>query len=209
MKRTKPKKISGGHRGDTINDRLTARQRRFVEEYLVSLNATQAAVRAGYSEKSAAQIGWQILQKNSVLEAIAQCFGATAGERKVTGLRTIKEAENRVFLDPGDIFDQDGRLLPLGEMPRHARRCIESVEVKRVRGGRGQEPHEIVKIKLWPKGDAVDKLAKLLGLYRDAVQQTNNVAQVHIYLPEKGSIKGGDLVDGQAVAAEQPPVLDL
>lgn len=51
---------------------LTAKQQRFVEEYLVDLNATQAAIRAGYSSKTAEQQGFQLLQKTSVAAAISE-----------------------------------------------------------------------------------------------------------------------------------------
>ncbi|WP_203436265.1 terminase small subunit [Enterobacter hormaechei] len=54
------------------DDGLTDQQRLFVAEYLKDGNATQAAIRAGYSKKSAEQIGYQLLQKTSVAQAIAQ-----------------------------------------------------------------------------------------------------------------------------------------
>ncbi len=46
--------------------KLTPKQKRFVAEYLVDLNATAAAKRAGYSEKTAEQVGYQLLQKTTV-----------------------------------------------------------------------------------------------------------------------------------------------
>lgn len=49
---------------------MTAKQKRFCDEYLIDLNATQAAIRAGYSENTAEQIGYQLLQKTSVQEYI-------------------------------------------------------------------------------------------------------------------------------------------
>jgi phage terminase small subunit len=54
------------------DDGLTAQQRLFVAEYLKDGNATQAAIRAGYSSRSAEQISYQLLQKTSVAQAIAQ-----------------------------------------------------------------------------------------------------------------------------------------
>ena len=51
---------------------MTKKQKRFVEEYLIDLNATQAAVRTGYSVKTAMEQGYQLLQKTSVQEAIAE-----------------------------------------------------------------------------------------------------------------------------------------
>lgn len=50
---------------------MTPKQRRFVDEYMIDLNATQAAIRAGYSERTAEQLGYQLLQKTSVSEAVA------------------------------------------------------------------------------------------------------------------------------------------
>ena len=52
--------------------KLTPKQQRFVDEYLIDLNATQAAIRAGYSLKTAEQQGFQLLKKTSVSEAIEQ-----------------------------------------------------------------------------------------------------------------------------------------
>lgn len=49
---------------------LTPKQQRFVEEYLIDLNATQAAIRAGYSARRAMEIGWQLLQKTPVQAAL-------------------------------------------------------------------------------------------------------------------------------------------
>ena len=52
--------------------KLTPKQQRFVDEYLIDLNATQAAIRAGYSPKTAEQQGFQLLKKTSVSDAIEQ-----------------------------------------------------------------------------------------------------------------------------------------
>ncbi len=68
------------------DDGLTAQQRRFVAEYLKDGNATQAAIRAAYSKKSAEQIGYQLLQKTSVAQAIAQ-------QQKASIARTLGGAD--------------------------------------------------------------------------------------------------------------------
>ncbi|HDC4776907.1 TPA: terminase small subunit [Enterobacter kobei] len=68
------------------DDGLTAQQRLFVAEYLKDGNATQAAIRAGYSSKSAEQIGYQLLQKTSVAQAIAQ-------QQKASIARTLGSAD--------------------------------------------------------------------------------------------------------------------
>ncbi|MCF6688998.1 terminase small subunit [Raoultella terrigena] len=68
------------------DDGLTAQQRLFVAEYLKDGNATQAAIRAGYSKKTAEQIGYQLLQKTSVAQAIAQ-------QQKASIVRTLGSAD--------------------------------------------------------------------------------------------------------------------
>jgi hypothetical protein len=68
------------------DDGLTAQQRLFVAEYLKDGNATQAAIRAGYSSRSAEQIGYQLLQKTSVAQAIAQ-------QQKASIARTLGSAD--------------------------------------------------------------------------------------------------------------------
>jgi predicted Zn-ribbon and HTH transcriptional regulator len=68
------------------DDGLTAQQRLFVAEYMKDGNATQAAIRAGYSKKSAEQIGYQLLQKTSVAQAIAQ-------QQKASIARTLGSAD--------------------------------------------------------------------------------------------------------------------
>ena len=61
--------------------KLTPKQNRFVEEYLIDLCATRAAVRAGYSEKTARQIGSENLSKPAIQEAIAEATRASFARR--------------------------------------------------------------------------------------------------------------------------------
>lgn len=79
------------------DDRLTDQQRLFVAEYLKDNNATQAAIRAGYSKKTAEQIGYQLLQKTSVAQAIAQ-------HQKASIVRTLGSAD--------EVFEQMWRPPP-------------------------------------------------------------------------------------------------
>lgn len=78
---------------------LTAKQRRFVEEYLVDLNATQAAIRAGYSEKTARQAGAENLSKPVIAEAIQEAQKARSERTEVTQDRVIAELAKIGFAD--------------------------------------------------------------------------------------------------------------
>ena len=64
--------------------KLTPRQQRFIEEYLVDLSATQAAVRAGYSPRTAEQMGYKLVQKRSVSLAIQKGLQERAERTQIT-----------------------------------------------------------------------------------------------------------------------------
>jgi hypothetical protein len=70
---------------------LTAKQRRFVEEYLIDLNATQAATRAGYSEATAYAIGHECLKKPKVAAAVQRGQAVRSGEVRVTSDDVLRE----------------------------------------------------------------------------------------------------------------------
>ena len=70
---------------------LTARQERFVEEYLRDLNATQAAIRAGYSPRSAAADGSRLLTNANVAEAVARAKAERAARAGIDADRVLEE----------------------------------------------------------------------------------------------------------------------
>lgn len=63
---------------------LTEKQKRFVQEYLVDLNATKAAIRAGYSAKRASELGYQLLHKTTVQAAIDKALKERSKRTEVT-----------------------------------------------------------------------------------------------------------------------------
>lgn len=76
--------------------KLTAKQRRFVQEYLIDLNATQAAIRAGYSRKTAGVIGDENLKKPYIREAIEEKL-KQIDEEKTADAKEIREFWTRVM----------------------------------------------------------------------------------------------------------------
>lgn len=94
---------------------LTGKQQRFVDEYLVDLNATQAAIRAGYSEKTAGSIGEENLKKPDIAAAIQQEMNKRSERTKVDAdyvLRTIVDTIERCK-QAEPVRDRDGE--PTGE----------------------------------------------------------------------------------------------
>lgn len=76
--------------------KLTAKQKRFVQEYLIDLNATQAAIRAGYSKNSARQVGTENLSKPSIKQAIDERL-KQIDEEKTADAKEIREFWTRVM----------------------------------------------------------------------------------------------------------------
>lgn len=70
---------------------LTDKQKRFVDEYLIDLNATQAAIRAGYSEKTANRIGPELLVKTCIQDAISKAKAERSERTKITKDLVVKE----------------------------------------------------------------------------------------------------------------------
>lgn len=150
--------------------KLTPKQQRFVDEYLVDLNATQAAIRAGYREKTAKAQGSRLLTKVDIATAIQKRREELQQNANVTVERIIQEYARIAFLDPANIFGPDGRSLTLQDMDEDTRRAIAGLDISTIGGG---DSVEIVKkIKLADKKGALDSLAKHLGMFVDRHEVT-------------------------------------
>jgi phage terminase small subunit len=87
---------------------LTARQQRFVEEYLIDLNATQAAIRAGYSEKTAQVQSSRLLSNVMVAAAIAEAQSARSERTEITQDMVVRELAKIGFSDLRKVLTKDG-----------------------------------------------------------------------------------------------------
>ena len=85
--------------------RLTPKQAEFVRQYLVDLNATQAAIRAGYSERTASKIASELLGKTGVREAIATAQAKREQRTEITADRVVSELAKIAFADPRELMD--------------------------------------------------------------------------------------------------------
>ena len=89
---------------------LTEKQRRFVAEYLVDLNATQAAIRAGYSRKTAHVTGHETLKKPEVSAAVQASMAARAERTNITQDRVLQELARIAFFDLRKLYREDGSM---------------------------------------------------------------------------------------------------
>ena len=149
---------------------LTPKQQRFVDEYLIDLNAKQSAIRAGYSEKTASEIGYKLLQKPDVEEAIIDAKKNRQQRLQVDSDYVLKRLVEIDQMDVLDIMDDKHNLLPLREWPKVWRQYLSSLESLELSDADGA----VKKIK-WP--DKVKNLELLgkhiaVGAFKDKVEMT-------------------------------------
>lgn len=157
---------------------LTPKQDLFCREYIADpkLNATQAAVRAGYSAKNADKIGSQLLGKARVAARISELMAERKERLGVTADAVVRELARLAFADIGQVVDFAGGTLRLRDpaaIPEDARRAIQSVKVRRyAEGGRDGDAREVelTEFKLADKKGPLELLGKHLGLFADRLQ---------------------------------------
>lgn len=181
---------------------MTPRQKRFVEEYLIDLNATQAAIRAGYSAHTAEQTASRLLRNVKVQEAIAAAQQARSQRTEITQDRVLREIASLSFADIRQLFDSNGRLRSVHELPDDVASAIASVDSYEEFAGSGDERRrigEVRKIKLWDKVSALTLLAKHLGMLTEKreISGPNGGPQVMLYIPSN-SREAGQTVDDQS-----------
>jgi phage terminase small subunit len=149
---------------------LTPKQARFIEEYIVDLNATQAAIRAGYSVRSAKDIGCQNLAKLYIQEAIAEAIAERSQRTKITQDRVLEEYARLAFLDPRQFFDDEGNLKNIKDLADDSAAALSSIEICVIKIDNNVET-TTAKIKFWDKSRNLNDLAKHLGLFKEDYKQ--------------------------------------
>lgn len=109
---------------------LTERQFRFAHFYAMSGVGADAAIRAGYAKTSARETASEILAKSNVADLVAELRKEHLNKLGVRTDRVLQELAASAFLDPNEVLDEDGDLLPVGRMPERARRAIKKIKVR-------------------------------------------------------------------------------
>ena len=143
---------------------LTPKQARFVEEYLIDLNATQAAIRAGYSEKTAKEQGCQLLTKLNIAEAIAEAQAERSERTGITQDMVLRELALLGFANAGEYFKwgPDGVSLKSSDelTPDQQAAVAEVSETVTEKGG-------TIRMKLHDKKGALVDIGRHLGMFTD------------------------------------------
>lgn len=150
---------------------MNAKQSAFVAEYLIDLNATQAAIRAGYSAKVANRIGSRLLSKEDIKAAIAQGKGRQLERADLSAARVLEELRRIAFTDMRGFFDAAGNLKPITELTAEQGAALAGFEVIKKNATAGDGVVDTIhKFKAWDKIRALEALAKHFGLLVDRVE---------------------------------------
>ena len=164
--------------------KLTSKQKMFVKEYLVDLNATQAALRAGYSEKTAYRTGADNLKKPQIQEAIQQAMQKREQRTEITADKVLEEYAKLGFSDVSDylevvtervLVDRTAEGEPISEIKQFVfmkntadippEKLAAISEVKQHKDGS-------ISFKLHDKRGALDSIARHLGMFTERIEHT-------------------------------------
>ena len=166
-------------------DTLKPRQRKFVQHYLKTLNATESYKNAGYSAQGnvAEAAASRLLRNVKVEAAIAKVLGKQVRKLEVSAEKVLQEAARIAFLDIRCIYEDDGTLKPVSQWPDEVAAAvagIESVQQYTYHDGQKIPVGVLKKIKLWDKPSQLALLAKHLKLLHDETPNTIVNVQVNV-----------------------------
>lgn len=147
---------------------MNLRQQTFVLEYLKDLNATQAAIRAGYSQKTAGQMGERLLKNVEIAQAVGAKAEKKLDKLEVTTDRIIAEYAKIAFVDMREVVKVAAQAVSIEDSinwPEHVAGAVAEVS----------EGKDGLKIKMHSKVAALDALAKINALYKDTKEVNVNV----------------------------------
>lgn len=161
---------------DKVADlKLTPKQKRFVAEYLIDLNATAAYKRAGYAGKgNSAEVAACVLLSNvKVAKAVQDAIKLRSERTEITQDRVLQEYAKLAFLDPRRFYNENGGLIPVPQLPADVAAALAGMEVVVERDGVDEDGNnkyaDVSKIKFIDKKGALDSVARHLGMFNDKI----------------------------------------
>ncbi len=152
--------------------KLTDRQRRFVQEYLICMDGAKAAIAAGYSPKCAAAQAGKLMRKRSIKRALGKALKEIDFGKQLTVENVLQELAYCVFRDPVDFCDENGRISidDLRKLPPQVRRCIDGIKCRNTLDDEGKVVGQEVELKFVQKGAMI----RLAMDYFNLLQPTIN-----------------------------------
>lgn len=158
---------------------MTAKQKRFCEEYLIDLNATQAAIRAGYAPASAADSGSDNMQNREVSAYIKKQMAQRSRRTGVTADRVLEELAKVAFANATDLIDDDGTIKD--NVAREDSAAIATIKVKTIRSRDGEEAVVEREVRMADKIKALELCGKHIGMFGVGEDETVPISFVVKY----------------------------
>ena len=148
--------------------KLNAKQQRFVEEYLIDLNATQAAIRAGYKKSEYTDTNAnKLLENTRIREAIDKAMAERSKRTGINQDRVIQELARIAFVNPQNVINPEDASVR-EDASEDDLACIQSVKVKTSFSDKGDMTER--EVKLNDKMKALELLGRHLGMFKDKVE---------------------------------------
>lgn len=158
---------------------LNPKQQKFVLEYLKDLNATQAAIRAGYSKKTAMQQGSRLLSNVEIAEAVGKKHAKALSKLDISAERIMLERARLAFFDARKLFDDAGEPIHVSKLDDDTAAAIAGLDV--VTQGNGDVGFAtVLKVKLADKNASLTALEKIQGLYSSG-DEPAGVLNIHVH----------------------------
>lgn len=164
---------------------MTPKQERFCQEYLIDLNATQAAIRAGYSTKTATKIASENLTKPDVKSRLQELMASRAEATDIDAQWVLKRLAKIADFDIRKMFDDNGNLLPIKLIDEDSAYAIAAIDIGELTSGEDFLT-QTKKFKAADRLKALELIGKHLAMFTDRVEQTGNAGNVVIYIPDNG-----------------------
>ncbi len=160
---------------------LTPKQTRFVAEYVIDLNATQAAIRCGYRPKCAAVQGSRLLRNAKVRAAVQQRTKQQLAGLDLTSVTVLEAMRRQVVGDIRTLFDADGNLIPITQLRPADAALIAGFEVV-IRNAAAGDGHTetVVKVRLTDRAKYVQMAAQHFALLTDVVRVDHDAERIQL-----------------------------
>jgi len=160
---------------------LNEQRKRFCEEYVIDLNGKQAAIRAGYSAKTAEVKASSLLSIVKVQDYIAELRAKQQLRTSITSDMVINELAKLAFSDIRDIYDDNGNLIAVNELPESVSATISSFKSRKERNG--DDSFDIIdEYRRYDKIKALELLGKHFKIFDRGVEEPDKGTTTNIIL---------------------------
>lgn len=167
---------------------LNQRQELFCREYIKDLNGTQAAIRAGYSPKTADRMAYELLKKPEIQAFVLQSKAERVEEVKIDANYVLKRLIEIDEMDVADILDDGGDFLPIRKWPKTWRTTLSGLDIAIINSG---DTEAIIKKIKWPdKVKNLELLGKHIGVgaFTEKVDHTSSDGSMSPAKPTRAEI---------------------